>query len=101
MLDGAPTMAMRRRTGPPFGRCLTSQVIIDGDTRRITCQEHYAGKTGPPAARLPSMPAHRFDLVGGDPVLDFANTIHDWTAPEPRDYVPTFPEALRFAEAAG
>ena len=47
------------------------------------------------------MPAHRFDLVGGDAVLDFANTIHDWTAPEPRDYVPTFPEALRFAEAAG
>jgi predicted RNA-binding Zn ribbon-like protein len=29
------------------------------------------------------------------------NTIHDWTTAEPRDYVPTFPEALRFAEAAG
>jgi predicted RNA-binding Zn ribbon-like protein len=47
------------------------------------------------------MTDHRFKLVGGDPVLDFLNTIHDWTVPEPRDYVPTFPEALRFAEVAG
>jgi predicted RNA-binding Zn ribbon-like protein len=47
------------------------------------------------------MSEHRFELIGGDPVLDFVNTIHDWTAPEPRDYVPTFPEVLRFAEAAG
>ena len=47
------------------------------------------------------MPAHRFELIGGDAVLDFVNTIHDWTASEPRDYVPAFPEALRFAEAAG
>jgi predicted RNA-binding Zn ribbon-like protein len=47
------------------------------------------------------MPEHRFELIGGEPVLDFLNTIHDWTAPEPRDYVPTFPEAVRFGEAAG
>jgi predicted RNA-binding Zn ribbon-like protein len=47
------------------------------------------------------MPAHRFELVGGDAVLDFVNTIHDWTASEPRDYVASFPEALRFAEASG
>ena len=47
------------------------------------------------------MPAHRFELIGGDAVLDFVNTIHDWTAVEPRDYLPTFPEAVRFAEAAG
>jgi predicted RNA-binding Zn ribbon-like protein len=47
------------------------------------------------------MPQHRFELVGGDAVLDFLNTIHDWTVPEPRDYIPTFAEALRFAEAAG
>jgi predicted RNA-binding Zn ribbon-like protein len=46
------------------------------------------------------MPAHRFQLIGGDAALDFVNTVHDWTAPEPRDYLPTFPEALRFAEAA-
>ena len=47
------------------------------------------------------MGLHVFRLVGGDPALDFVNTIHDWTAPEPRDYLPTFAEALRFAEAAG
>jgi predicted RNA-binding Zn ribbon-like protein len=47
------------------------------------------------------MSAHQFQLVGGDAVLDFLNTIHDWTAAAPRDYVPTFPEAVRFAETAG
>lgn len=47
------------------------------------------------------MTDHRFELVGGDAALDFLNTIHDWTVPEPRDYLPTFAEALRFAEAAG
>jgi predicted RNA-binding Zn ribbon-like protein len=47
------------------------------------------------------MTDHRFELVGGDAALDFLNTIHDWTVPDPRDYAPTFPEALRFAEAAG
>ena len=46
------------------------------------------------------MPAHQFQLIGGDPVLDFLNTIHDWTVAEPRDYIPTFAEAVRFAEAA-
>lgn len=47
------------------------------------------------------MPNHRFELVGGDPALDFVNTIHDWSVPDPRDYLPAFSEALRFAEAAG
>jgi predicted RNA-binding Zn ribbon-like protein len=47
------------------------------------------------------MSEHRFELVGGDAVLDFVNTIHDWTVAEPRDYVPTFPEAVRFGETAG
>jgi predicted RNA-binding Zn ribbon-like protein len=47
------------------------------------------------------MPVHQFELIGGDAVLDFVNTIHDWTVPAPRDYLPTFPEALRFAETAG
>ncbi len=47
------------------------------------------------------MAAHRFQLVGGDPSLDFLNTIHDWTIPAPRDYLPDFPEALRFGVAAG
>ncbi len=44
---------------------------------------------------------HRFELVGGDLALDFLNTIHDWTVPEPRDYLPDFSEALRFGTAAG
>ena len=47
------------------------------------------------------MANHQFQLVGGDPALDFVNTIHDWTAPEPRDYLPTYAEAVRFAEVAG
>ncbi len=47
------------------------------------------------------MAGHRFELVGGDPSLDFLNTIHDWTVPEARDYLPGFPETLRFAAAAG
>jgi predicted RNA-binding Zn ribbon-like protein len=47
------------------------------------------------------MADHRFELVGGDPALDFVNTIHDWTAAEPRDYLPSFAEAVRFGEGAG
>ena len=47
------------------------------------------------------MADHQFQLVGGDPALDFVNTIHDWTVPEPRDYVPTYADAVRFAEVAG
>lgn len=47
------------------------------------------------------MDPHVFQLVGGNAALDFVNTIHDWTAAEPRDYLPTFAEAARFAEAAG
>lgn len=47
------------------------------------------------------MAAHRFELIGGDPALDFLNTIHDWTAAEPRDYLADYRESLRFGEAAG
>ena len=47
------------------------------------------------------MTEHRFELVGGHPALDFLNTVSDWTASEPRDYLPDFAEALRFAVAAG
>lgn len=32
--------------------------------------------------------------------LDFLNTIHDWTVPDPRDHLPTFADALHFGEAA-
>lgn len=47
------------------------------------------------------MRSQQFQLVGGDAALDFVNTLHDWTAEAPRDYLPTFDEALRFAEASG
>lgn len=47
------------------------------------------------------MPTHAFQLVGGDPALDFLNTISDWSADEARDYLPDLQEALRFAVEAG
>jgi predicted RNA-binding Zn ribbon-like protein len=40
-------------------------------------------------------------LVGGDPALNFLNTIHDWTATERRDYLPNYADTLRFGEASG
>lgn len=47
------------------------------------------------------MTHQQFELVGGSPALDFLNTIHDWTVPEPRDYLADFSDALRFGEVAG
>jgi predicted RNA-binding Zn ribbon-like protein len=47
------------------------------------------------------MPEHRFDLVGGHAALDFVNTIHDWLAAAPKDYLETYRDAVRFGEAAG
>lgn len=47
------------------------------------------------------MPPYAYELVGGHPALDFLNTIHDWTEPEPRDYLADYGDALRFGEAAG
>lgn len=47
------------------------------------------------------MGQHEFEFVGGHPALDFLNTIHDWTADDPRDYLVDFGEAVRFGEAAG
>jgi predicted RNA-binding Zn ribbon-like protein len=44
---------------------------------------------------------HQFKLVGGHPALDFINTVHDWTASEPRDYIDQFSDAIRFGLAAG
>jgi predicted RNA-binding Zn ribbon-like protein len=44
---------------------------------------------------------HQFKLVGRHPALDFINTVHDWTASEPHDYLSEFPDAIRFGEAAG
>ncbi|MGQ0714654.1 MAG: CGNR zinc finger domain-containing protein [Gemmatimonadaceae bacterium] len=47
------------------------------------------------------MAQHEFKLVAGDPALELLNTISDWTVAEPRDYLPDFPEAIRFGMVAG
>jgi predicted RNA-binding Zn ribbon-like protein len=44
---------------------------------------------------------HQFLLVGGHPALDFINTVHDWNASAPRDYLREFADAIRFGEAVG
>jgi predicted RNA-binding Zn ribbon-like protein len=44
---------------------------------------------------------HQFKMLGGHPALDFINTVHDWNAPEPLDYLSEFADAIRFGEAAG
>jgi predicted RNA-binding Zn ribbon-like protein len=44
---------------------------------------------------------HHFKLAGGHPALDFINTVHDWTATEPRDYLSEFGDAIRFGETSG
>jgi predicted RNA-binding Zn ribbon-like protein len=44
---------------------------------------------------------HQFELAGGHPALDFINTVHDWTATEPRDYLSEFADAIRFGETTG
>jgi predicted RNA-binding Zn ribbon-like protein len=44
---------------------------------------------------------HPFKLAGGHPALDFINTVHDWTATEPCDYLSDFADAIRFGETAG
>ena len=47
------------------------------------------------------MRGYPYPLVGGDPALNFLNTIHDWTATERRDYLTNYADALGFAEASG
>ena len=47
------------------------------------------------------MASHRFELVGGHPVLDFLNTIHDWTARRGHDYLPAWDDVVRFGQAVG
>lgn len=47
------------------------------------------------------MAPHRFELVGGDPALDFLNTIHDYTKEPRRDYLTSYDEALRWGAATG
>jgi predicted RNA-binding Zn ribbon-like protein len=44
---------------------------------------------------------HQFKLWGGHPALDFVNTVRDWTAERPQDYLGEFGDAVRFGETAG
>jgi predicted RNA-binding Zn ribbon-like protein len=44
---------------------------------------------------------HQFKLVGGHPALDFINTVRDWTAVDPHDYLGEFSDAIRFGQRAG
>ncbi|MEO8620553.1 MAG: ABATE domain-containing protein [bacterium] len=55
-----------------------------------------------PLCYIPAMATpYDHELVGGHPALDFLNTIHDWMAEEPRDYLTDFSDAIRFGEAVG
>lgn len=47
------------------------------------------------------MAQHQFELVGGNPALDFLNTIHDYTTEPRRDRLTSFAEALRWGVASG
>ena len=47
------------------------------------------------------MAQHRFNLIAGDPSLELLNTISDWTAAEPRDYLPNLGEAFRLGTLVG
>ena len=40
-------------------------------------------------------------LLGGHPVLDFVNSVDDWTVADSQDYLTTFDDALRFGLATG
>jgi len=53
--------------------------------------------------KLNGMTLRRFSLEGGHPVLNFVNTMSSWTGNPAgrRDYLPGFPEAIRFGKAAG
>lgn len=47
-------------------------------------------------------PEHEsWEEVGGHPVLDFVNTVHDWTTPERRDYLQNFEDLLDWCQQAG
>ena len=50
-----------------------------------------------------AMTAHRFDLAGGHPVLDFVNTVSRWTGPpdQRQEYLPTLGESPWFGRAGG
>src|ERR1700732_5645361 len=70
----------------------------DPSSRDTTCQTAFDGDKL--FGMLP-IRQHQFKLAGGHPALDFINTVRDWTAPEPHDYLSEFADAIRFGETAG
>lgn len=47
------------------------------------------------------MAQHQFQLLAGEPSLEFLNTVNDWTVAEPRDYLPDLGEAFRHGNLVG
>lgn len=41
------------------------------------------------------------EILGGQPAVDFVNTVHDWHQPEPPDYLQGFDDFVRWCEMAG
>jgi len=50
---------------------------------------------------IPGMSRYPHPRIGGDPALDFLNTVHDWTVQPRVDRLTDYPAAVGFAEAAG
>jgi predicted RNA-binding Zn ribbon-like protein len=47
------------------------------------------------------MAQHQFNLVAGEPSLEFLNTVNHWTVAEPRDYLLDLGEAFRHGALVG
>jgi predicted RNA-binding Zn ribbon-like protein len=47
------------------------------------------------------MAGYDHEVVGGHAALDFVNSVHDWTAAEPRDYLADADDARGFGETVG
>ena len=45
------------------------------------------------------MQAYRHDLIAGHPVLDFLNSVNDWTSDSPREYLTDLGQAIAFGVA--
>lgn len=41
------------------------------------------------------------EIVGGHPAVDFVNTVHNWTDPDPPDYLTGFDDFVRWCEMIG
>lgn len=41
------------------------------------------------------------EIIGGHPAVDFVNTVHSWTDPEPPDYLRDFDDFVRWCDLVG